>query len=753
MNLYDRVQDPTDPLFGYRFGHDIDFRLTYGADRWLGLSYWGGDTPLPTAPAQVSTRPPLSTGIALAKHLARTREPAGATTTIKYVDLTIRVKNKSGEIMVLRDPLDLKRHHVWGSSYMQGANSRELYMYTPLRQIFFIKDGKISEVDQTISNLPGGPPNLEHPGAELQPSSLNFVEIARSGDGSIYMETAMNPYNGFAYNYATWERVFRLKGGVLNKLEPVGVFESIRFLALGVPSFMHPYKKDGERQPGTLKLAINNHDSYGTTTAKTQCLRLTDTTMIAEPAIVADFSQILGRSIATSTDEGTAVSAYRQMYSLGVDEGYLLYEQHTIITVRSDLTEPPVIYTLPDRPRVRLNPSQDAYNNIAQYAVSVLPTGNNSAMLVHKYALADSEIDHTYVQVMYTESVATQAFSNAVTLQTDRIMGVAVLGASRIIVWTEQIGFLAPIPIKSHIVDKFDVLSVFTWPAYTYPGGAFQMWEDGVATLLTMESREGESPSENISRPNFFWQINRDGSIQNLGPPVGLHTPPQSYTVAGSVMLPGNKKIVVMMLTYDGVLNVSSDLLIYIQTRESITPFHPANVGEYVTYLPGVFGLDESSFCLAGLAYSNTHTHNGTRISDIYSWVDFLTIVEDVVISQRVGLTVSYGVNNEQNTAQSHPDQFLIPGVFMHQGTCVVACNNALYRVRTKGATKINEDPDFLYYTKTLIAGPFTEFVTVVGFGTVSRRAYLVNDQICIWPDGFLFDDDDVFIQKGGPII
>lgn len=516
---------------------------------------------------------------------------------------------------------------------------------------------------------------------------------------------------------------------------------------------MHAYKKDGKRQPGALVLAINNYDNYGGTTSKTQCLRLTDTTMIAEPGLAIDVSQVLNRSIATSTDEGTAVSAYRQMYSLGADEGYLVYEQHTIITVRSDLTEPPVTYTLLDRPKVRFDPSQSGYVYVAQNTISVFPTGNNSAMLVHRYGVENNDLANTYVQVMYTGSVTTQAFSNAVTLQTDQIVGVAVLGASRIIVWTGKIGFLTPLPVISYIVDKFDVLSTFTWPAYTHPSGASQMWEDGVVTLITMESREGESPSENISRPNFFWQINRDGSIQNLGPPVGLHTPPLTHTVVGSVMLPGNKKIVVMMLTYGGELNTHSDLLIYIQTRESITPFHPASVGEYVTYLPGVFGLDESSFCLAGSAYSNTRIHNGTRISDLYSWVDFLTIVEDVVISQRVGLTVSYGVSNEQNTAQNHPDQFLTPGVFMHQGTCVVACNNALYRVRTKGVTEINEDPDFLYYTKTLIAGPYTEFVEVVGFGTVSRRAYLVNDQICIWPDGFLFDDDDVFIQKGGPII
>lgn len=741
MNLYDRVQDPTDPLFGYRFGHDIDFRLTYGADRWLGLGYWGGDTPLPTAPAQVSTRPPLSTGIALAKHLARTREPAGATTTIKYVDLTIRVKNKSGEIMVLRDQRYLTKHHIYGSTYLEGADNSELYMFAPNGQIFFLKDGGITEVDTSGVNLPGSPDGFIYPGV------IGPNVVARSGDGSLFLEHHYHWYEGGAHNRPIYQRIFRLRGGVFNALTPVGDFSGIRTSNNGFATASYPYAPDAEARGEALILAVNASQSGdGLVTVRITPVRLTVDSIIAESEIAGPFGQVVGDyAVARTTSQRACLHVYRSWEVVGPS----VAKFPLVVTVRGRISDEPTIYRL-ETPTVdsALGPF------LLEYLLQTTILGNDAAAVaVHGGSNFDLGGGDWGVWVYYTPSVGSTQLQLIDKFMHSYIWGSTALGAGRVIVWAYTVTSFGQYKLESRIYNNGERIATRSWPQGDI-GENFFLREDGIATfVLHHHDRFAEDDSHRAYEEAVgFYKIDRAGEVVHLAD-CGIYRSDYTNSTAVSTQLSATN-IAHIAVAASTIYGTIEDYIVYLQIGDSVvgTRVAPPPGTEYHQYAY-MLPLGTQAFGTLSVGQSNYRDNNGVVMVDYTTWLQLVTRIGGEVITQQYGVWRQPGVF--ANTLPNYGGEFLTSSTInLNNNVILHTTDNTLVAIRAKVVSEVSDDPEFEYFTTEVIAGPFTELVVVEPYvGPQKRRVELVQGRIYIWPDGFINYGDEVFAQRGGPII
>lgn len=741
MNLYDRVQDPTDPLFGYRFGHDIDFRLTYGADRWLGLGYWGGDTPLPTAPAQVSTRPPLSVGIGLAKHLARTREPAGATTTIKYVDLTIRVKNKTGEIMVLRDQRYLTKHHIYGSTYLEGADNSELYMFAPNGQIFFLKNGGITEVDTSGVNLPGSPDGFIYPGV------IGPNVVARSGDGSLFLEHHYHWYEGGAHNRPIYQRIFRLRGGVFNMLMPVGDFSWTRYFNNGIASVSYPYASDAEAREEALVLLANFSqigDGLGTT--RVTPVRLTVDSIIAESEIAGPFAQVVGDyAVAHTTSQRACLHVYRALEVVG--PGVAKFP--LIVTVRGRISDEPTTYRLETF-------TTDAAGGpfLLEHPPQTTILGDNAAAVV---AQSGSSFDlgggDWGVWVYYTPSVDGAQLQLVDKFVHSYIWGSTALGAGRVIVWAYTVPSFGQYKLESRIYNNGERIATRSWPQGDI-GKSFFLREDGIATFVLHHYPPfvEDDPHYAYEEAVGFYKIDRAGELIHLAD-CGVHRSAHTNSSVASVQLSATN-IAHIAVASNSIYGTIEDYIVYLQIGDSVvgTRVAPPPGTEY-HQSAGVLPLGTQAFGTLSIGQSNYRNNNGVGMVDYTTWLQLVTRIGGEVITQQYGVWRQPGVF--ANTLPNYGGEFLTSSTInLNNNVILHTTDNTLVAIRAKVVTEVSDDPEFEYFTTEVIAGPFTELVVVEPYvGPQKRRVELVQGRIYIWPDGFVDFGGEVFAQKGGPII
>lgn len=740
MNLYDRVQDPTDPLFGYRFGHDIDFRLTYGADRWLGLGYWGGDTPLPIAPAQVSTRPPLSTGIALAKHLARTREPAGATTTIKYGDLTIRVKNKTGEIMVLRDQRYLTGHHIYGSTYLEGADNSELYMFAPNGQIFFIKSGGITEVDTSGVNLPGSPDGFIYPGV------IGPNVVARSGDGSLFLEHYYHVYEAGIHNRSIYQRIFRLRGGVFNALTPVGDFSRTRYFNNGFATVSYPYALDEEAREEALVLVANQgQGGDGLVTARVTPVRLTVDSIIAESEISGPFSQVVGDfAVAHTTSQRVCLHVYRawEAVSPGVARFPL------IVTARGRISDEPTIYRLETS-------TTDAAGGpfLLEHPPQTTILGDNAAAVVVQSGSSFDLGGDWGVWVYYTPSVDGAQLQLVDKFIHSYIWGSTALGAGRVIVWAYTVPSFGQYKLESRVYNNGERIATRSWPQGDI-GKSFFLREDGIATFVLHHYLPfvEDDPHYAYEEAVGFYKIDRAGELTHLAD-CGVHRSAHTNSSVVSAQLSATN-IAHVAVAANSVYGSIEDYIVYLQIGDSVvgTRVAPPPGTEYHQHT-GMLSLGTQAFVALSIGQSNYRTSPGQIIVDYTVWLQLVIRVGGVVITQQYGVWRHPDVF--VNSLPNYGGEFLAPRTInLNSNVVLHTVDNSLVAIRAKTVTEVSDDPGFEYFTTEVIAGPFTDMVVVEPYvGLQRRRVELVQGRIYIWPDGFVDFGDEVFAQKGGSII
>lgn len=126
----------------------------------------------------------------------------------------------------------------------------------------------------------------------------------------------------------------------------------------------------------------------------------------------------------------------------------------------------------------------------------------------------------------------------------------------------------------------------------------------------------------------------------------------------------------------------------------------------------------------------------------------FSCVVAGELITQEVGETYYTGYSGSALVASEVSPSVGVgfQSVGPVAGPATIVADNGVYQVYSKEATEISEDPEFRYYTLQLVGGPYEQAVEGFSARTVTR---ITKDLTYVWPGG-LVDSNPLppFVQR-----